>query len=99
LINTQLTDQLVPIVFSSYSRIIAKNALRFLFLTNHGPTSLPHISLDGNALRFSYRTNKIRKPKTRNASRFRRLALVQFNGWTTDYFRPQQHSLTLFTTP
>ncbi|KAH7183950.1 hypothetical protein DER44DRAFT_834980 [Fusarium oxysporum] len=33
---------------------------------------------DGNALRFSYRTNEIRKPKTRNVSRFHRLTLVKF---------------------
>jgi hypothetical protein len=38
---------------------------------------------DGNALRFSYCANEIRKPKTRNASRFRRLTLVEFNSFTT----------------
>jgi hypothetical protein len=31
----------------------------------------------GNAVRFQYRTYEIRKPKTRNASRFRRLTLVK----------------------
>ncbi|KAJ9419271.1 hypothetical protein QL093DRAFT_1443736 [Fusarium oxysporum] len=43
----------------------------------------PHISPDGNALRFSYRPNEMRKPKTRNASRFRRLTLVESNNLTT----------------
>ncbi|KAI8415992.1 hypothetical protein FOFC_02300 [Fusarium oxysporum] len=39
---------------------------------------------DGNALRFLYCTHEIRKPKTRNASRFRRLTLVVFNLTTSD---------------
>ncbi|KAJ0128996.1 Uncharacterized protein HZ326_27903, partial [Fusarium oxysporum f. sp. albedinis] len=34
------------------SRIISRNALRFLFLTNHRLVSSHHIFLDGNASRF-----------------------------------------------
>jgi hypothetical protein len=37
-------------VFKPYSRIIARNTLRFLFLTNHGPTILSHISLEVSRL-------------------------------------------------
>jgi hypothetical protein len=59
-----------------YSSITSRNALRFLFLTNHRLAFSPHIFPDGNALRFPYRTYKIRKPKTRNALCFRRLTLV-----------------------
>jgi hypothetical protein len=51
----------VPIL--PYSRIISRNALRFLFLTNHHLTFSTHISPHGNALRFSFRTSEIRKPK------------------------------------
>jgi hypothetical protein len=48
--------------------------------------------LDGNALRFLYCTHEIRKPKTRNASRFRRLTLVlqsKINCCTIDFFLPR----------
>ncbi|KNB15613.1 hypothetical protein FOXG_21404 [Fusarium oxysporum f. sp. lycopersici 4287] len=37
-----------------YSRIISRNALRFLFLTNHRLAFSPHVFRDGNALRFSH---------------------------------------------
>ncbi|EXL65481.1 hypothetical protein FOPG_18291 [Fusarium oxysporum f. sp. conglutinans race 2 54008] len=40
-----------------YLRIISRNALRFLFLTNHRLAFSPHIFPDKYALRFSYRTN------------------------------------------
>jgi hypothetical protein len=66
----------LPLLFHSR---ITRNALRFLFLTNHRLELSPHISPDGNALRFSYRTNEIRKPKRRNASRFRRLTLLFYS--------------------
>jgi hypothetical protein len=67
----------VPPCSTPYSRIIARNALRFLFLANHRLIFSAHISSDGNALCLSYRTNKTRKLKTRNASRFRWLTLVE----------------------
>jgi hypothetical protein len=69
---------------SPYSSIIVRNALRFLFLTNHRLERLTHIFPGGNALRFLHRTTEIRKPKTRNATRFRRLTLVEFNLTTPD---------------
>jgi hypothetical protein len=48
----------------------------------------------GNAVRFQYRTYEIRKPKTRNASRFRRLTLVKLlNLITPD---PDKSILQLF---
>jgi hypothetical protein len=75
-----------------YSSIIVRNALRFLLLTNHRPERLAHIFPGGNALRFLYHTYKIRKPKTRNASRFRRLTLVEFNLTTPD-LKEKKHSL------
>jgi hypothetical protein len=67
-----------------YSRIISRNALRF-FVFDQSPSSIfaPYFP-DGNALRFLYRTHEMRKPKTRNASRFRWLTLVQFNLTTPD---------------
>ncbi|EGU75252.1 hypothetical protein FOXB_14237, partial [Fusarium oxysporum f. sp. conglutinans Fo5176] len=64
--------------------------IAFLLLTNQRLVSSPHISPDGNALGFPYRAHGIRKPKIRNASRFRRLTLVKFNS----IIRPQ-HSLQL----
>jgi phage FluMu protein Com len=51
------------LVSEPYSRIISRNALRFLFLANHRLPFSPHISPDGNALRFSYRTTRWLEPE------------------------------------
>ncbi|KAH7233766.1 uncharacterized protein BKA55DRAFT_142030 [Fusarium redolens] len=47
-------------------------------------TFSPRTFPEGNALRFSHHANEIRKPKTRNASHFRRLTIVKYNSFTTD---------------
>jgi hypothetical protein len=49
-------QRLKSLSLSPYSIIITRNALRFLFLTNHRLAFSPHIFPHGNALRFLYRT-------------------------------------------